>query len=257
MAEQTGTGGNLTPEEIQRAWTFAIERLSNENRTFWTRLSALLLGNSFLVAGFASLYASNNPNDTLLLTIAAAGIFIQAMWPVFAILSYSTNHYLIKLTMDIEKYMYPDVTNNQSLEKEDIENRVRRIWTHYAKHFWSTFGSKRSQPEKSPNGENPPEHKSLFNKIKVWFKKYVAGLIATFRNKSTEGFKKYPAGFIANLLFLIAFLAIWIAAAAVVNVCWDWRIMTIGISLAVFLIISILCIYIWIKTKDETIQAVR
>jgi len=175
----------LTEQELGYAHRFAIERLSNENRTFWTRLSALLLGNSFLVAGFTSLYASKNPNDTLLLAIAAAGIFIQAMWPVFAVSSHATIGYLHKLIRDIENYPY--LTRYQFSDKEDIENRVRRIWTHYTEHFWRMFGGK------SPNRENPAEHKSFFNKIK-------------------EGFKKYPAGFIATLLFFIAFLGIWICA---------------------------------------------
>jgi|GEM_PF-3353129 len=237
MSEGRRNDRDLSRPELEYAHRFAIERLSNENRTFWTRLSALLLGNSFLVAGFASLYGSKNPNDTLLLAIAAGGILIQAMWPLFALLSYSTNQYLIKLTMDIENYPY--LTRHQFLKKEDIENRVRRIWTHYAKHFWSTFGSKRSQVEKSPNGENPHEHNSFFKKIKVWFKKY------------TEGFKKYPAGLMATLFFYGAFLAIWVVAAAIVH-----EVVAIVLGSLVFTF-TILCILLWTRAKSAPIKSVR
>lgn len=110
--------------ELKYAHRFASERQMHENRLFWTRIAALLTGNSLLVAGFAMLYESPMGNDAtwLLLAIAAAGILIQAMWPLFAAYSYASDRYWSKLMIYTEEE-----------DKKEILDPARQIWESHSR----------------------------------------------------------------------------------------------------------------------------
>lgn len=73
----------------KRQLEYAHKYYRDESRGFWAKVAALLTINSLLLIGFTTLNISCNANPTLLLVIAASGITIQALWPLFAIQSYS------------------------------------------------------------------------------------------------------------------------------------------------------------------------
>jgi hypothetical protein len=190
----------LRDEEKQYAHRFAAEQFLHENRALWTRVVALLMVNSLLVAGFMLLYGSKNPNDTLLLTIAASGILIQVMWPIFAISSFRIFEYWGKLMEYIEKYCL-----SQAEECQDIEWRVRKIWTCYG------------DSVKPPTAEK-------------W-------------EKRTYCLEKLPPGAYAAIIFFLIFLAIWIVATVIAD-CSVGRWIAISLGIPV-IVIAILCVVRW------------
>ena len=134
MAKEQTSDPNLTEQErhaLTDAHRFAAERQMHENRLFWTRVAALLTGNSLLVAGFAILYRSSMGNDAtgLLLVIAVTGILIQAMWPLVAAYSYMSDRYWSRLMEDTESLLFPVRTTAE--RRPTILDRARLIWTSY------------------------------------------------------------------------------------------------------------------------------
>jgi len=200
-------------DQFRDAHKFAAERHITETRVFWTRVAALLTVNSVLIAGFTILYGSDHFNDTLLLAIAAAGIAIQAMWPLFAITSYSSDRYWRYLMRAVEPPL-PEEEEKRSAREDSIQRRVESKWICYERY-----------------------HKEFFQRWFRWF---------------TRLFGSYPAG-TATMMLCFIFLAIWIVAAVIVNVCCVWRALTIGIPSVIFLIILVLCIYSWIRTRNAPI----
>ena len=191
---------------------FASERHMYENRVFWTRVAALLLANSFLVAGFASLYGSENPNDTLLLAIAAAGIALQALWPIFGVMSYVPDRYWRRLMLEIETNQYPELECTKA--KENLELRVKGVRTCY----------------------------------EAYFKRYLKF--------------DYMGGGTALSVFFVAFLAIWIVATSMVAVSivdvWQvWRVLTVVLPSLGVIIVSSVCICIWMRARDAHAKSIR
>ncbi|TEU03627.1 MAG: hypothetical protein E3J24_03355 [Dehalococcoidia bacterium] len=226
MAEEQTNDSNLTEEEKQAlrdAHTFAADRQMHENRLFWTRVAALLTGNSLLIAGFTILYVrwvpleSSAGNDTnwVLLAIAAAGILIQAMWPLVAAYSYMSDRYWSRLMEDTESLLFPVKTTAKT--RPTILDHARRIWTSYDDYLRSAL----------------PKRLRLMDK---------------------------PAGFWATVVFFLSFLAIWLVAAIMVKPSdGQWVAVGIPVVMLVFIIIPCLIVYLYAKkrTRNATIKAVR
>jgi len=200
----------LDKEQLQYAHRFAAEQFTHENRAFWTRVTALMLGNSFLVAGFAGLHGSNVNGTPLLLTIAASGIAIQALWPVFAVHSYPIFKRWGKDKVDIGQYLLLEYCpEKERLDKEQIVEKGRAA-------FEDVFES---------SSESPKIRKSCLDLCKVLLRLL---------------WDLHP-GAVASVLLFTIFLAIWIDGACIVDTSLKCHLLAIlvpvGLNIIVILIV--------------------
>ena len=245
----------LDKEQLEYAHRFAAEHHMHENRAFWTRVAALLLGNSFLVAGFASLYGSIGHDSPLLLAIAASGIAIQALWPLFAKSSYTVFQYWRNLMRAIEKY--PSLESCHAEKRRDIERRVKEIWSCYSDSPWWSFTCPEEGSNKPPTAEK--DEATGGNKKETGKNKRALGEIIR------HFWENYPAGAFAIVMFFVVFLAIWTVATAIVDIRLEWlgwrilgRVLSIGVPLLIVGIASaIACTFIWKGRKNAPIKAIR
>ena len=231
---------------LRDAHRFAVEHLRDTNRAVWTRVAALLTVNSLLVAGFALLYGSKYPNATLLLTIAASGIVIQAAWPIFAITSYPVFEYLRQLMKDIEEYRSEEY---RSWKKSNLGQRAARVWTEYEK-YHQEFHQQFYQ-----------ELLQMLKLLKFWKwrpnLKGLKGIIHLLAECLKHFWENYPSGGFSTIIFFVVFLVLWIIAAAIVNTSLNCHLLAILIPFAVNLLAAILCIRIWKRTKNAPVKTLR
>ena len=218
----------LNREQLQYAHRFAAQQFAQEIRAFWARVTALLMVNSLLVAGFTLLHGSKNPNDTLLLTIAASGIAIQSLWPLFAVHSYTIFPYWGNLMRAVERYPFVR-------DRADVEMRVQKIWTRYGDDRRWSLGVEQESDESD-------------NEALCRFATWVARLVDAL----------HPGAF-ATILFFFIFLAIWLVAAIMAKPDMGSLVAKSLGSAVGFMAILCLIAYLYTKkrTKNETIQAVR
>jgi len=200
----------LTDEELEHAWKFAQDTFWRDINIFWQRVAALLLANSFLVVGFATLYGCCREESAqpLLIAIAAAGIALQAVWPIFAITTYANIHRLPPLMKDIESEHHPELADTCC---NDIKERVRMARTCYDKEVGEFYKSRKT----------------------LWIFRRFGGL---------------PGGALAIIIFFLAFLALWVVAAFIVydGVATSGDILAMVLGSLVFLF-AFMCLWTWIR----------
>ncbi len=169
----------LGDKEVEDARKFAIDRLAYENRVFWTRVSALLVFNSILVAAFAAFYSSSmnteSANNPFFTTLIVCGIIAQAIWPIIAYNSAKPHRYWMNLTEAIDKRQEKE----KNAECNTLENRVSSLWGCYLKYF---------------RDSNTP--KMLYQRI----------------------LQDAPVGSITIGILFFVFLALWMAAALTIEI---------------------------------------
>lgn len=229
MTNQQNSIDKEQMEQLEYAHRFAAEHFIQESRAFWARVTALLIVNSLLVAGFTVLYCCFRINDYLLLAIAASGIAIQSLWPVFAIYSYPINEYWGRLMKDIEKSPF---LNEYTVKRGwYIEQKFIKIYTSYADSF---------QAEKQ---EAAGEKKNISRGIR----EVLCDLLVN----------GHP-GAIACILFFFIFLTIWVVAVIVVEPSCLCRGLSIGLPSLVIILCSLASFNRLRKwRRNATIKAVR
>ncbi len=97
-------------ETARVGYASAIELYTYEGETIWSRFSAMVIGNSILVAAISQLYISDKKPLLLIIALAFTGILLDITWFVLMTRSFAFQDYWLLAARELEElYLFPPV----------------------------------------------------------------------------------------------------------------------------------------------------